>query len=421
MYSEYKEYIEIKTKTSGKMVGKIEVDFDSVEKYKDLDELIDIEPQELSEEEKQKLLDLIEICPNLNIVDFKFGKHISNGKEYLKGEEWIDSVLEKIDPNWSDVQKIAYIENEIGKKFSYAPEHGTDVGNNNDEKAIWRVISSGYGVCSGIAGITKYMLNRIGINADLVRSNNHVFIRLEDIEIPKKDGTVERGNTFLDPTWDLGFHRFGLKPAYFFIDYERIRELDVKDGKDSESHKIVGDVGENIISLEDDCLRDVFKSIGVADRNGDFPMKDIFESFNTPENKKLPIKEKLEKCLSVLSENFPEFAESVQESILALEFFLNSEIIDYGQYKIGIVYEREDKEKKANMFFYADLEEEGELFYYADKESKSFLQLTRQEFEEKFECYEKDLEENNGIRMWDKKKEKSNSQKIEEDNKEVEI
>lgn len=43
----------------------------------------------------------------------------------------------------------------------------------------------------------------------------------------------------------------------------------------------------------------------------------------------------------------------------------------------------------------------GEKFYFADSKTGQFIELRQREFEERFECYQMDLEKNGGQRPWE--------------------
>ena len=85
----------------------------------------------------------------------------SSGSEYIVAEEWIDSVLSSIPKDATDIQKLAIIDNAIGKRHSYAPDFGTEVFDQENNRALWKIIASGYGVCNGLARVENYMLNRV--------------------------------------------------------------------------------------------------------------------------------------------------------------------------------------------------------------------------------------------------------------------
>ena len=231
---DYLSAISVKTDDNNRVI----IDFDiDPNNYCDLDKLININPKQLSNEDRETLLHICEICPDIKIND-DIGLTFSTAKEYKNSEQWITSTIQKINPEWSDIQKIAFIDNAIGKKISYSPDFDTESFSPEDSRALWKIIDSGYGVCNGITQIEQYILNRIGIETEIVASDVHSFLKLNNIELPTSNGEMIKGNTLLDPTWNLASQRYGAKPENFCISYEEIRKHDIKDnGEDSLSHK----------------------------------------------------------------------------------------------------------------------------------------------------------------------------------------
>lgn len=155
---EYKIAISMK---AGKHKGVISLDLDrNLEDYKGLDNLLYISPEQFTQEQREKFLKLCDICPNLRVIsllesDIGF---FSTTNEYKDAEKWINSVISELKPEYSKAQKIAVIDNAIGKKVSYSPNFDTETFNTNDSRALWKIISSGYGVCNGIAKVEQYIL-----------------------------------------------------------------------------------------------------------------------------------------------------------------------------------------------------------------------------------------------------------------------
>ena len=71
--------------------------------------------------------------------------------------------------------------------------------------------------------------------------------------------------------------------------------------------------------------------------------------------------------------------------------FANNENFNYNKCVASRVYDRNDDKKKAVLYTYFDLGDGQQMFYYADQESGEFINLDKEEFENKFECYENDL------------------------------
>lgn len=377
--------------------------FDSerdLEDYRGLDNLISINPEELTKEQKDKFLKLCDICPNLTVIN-TIGDNIttynSSVMEYKKAEEWIKSVIDGINPEYSKAQKIAVIDNAIGKKISYSPDFGTEVSSENDCRALWKIISSGYGICGGIAKVEQYMLNRAGIESEVISSGTHTFLKVKDIELLLANGEIVKGNTILDPTWNLTAHRFGAKPDNFCISYEQARKNDIDyEGKDTNCHKNDEQLQDATLNLDEQSLRQLFASVGLADQNGLFPIKDLIKKSilldelyaNQPE-------QNISNQFLLLKQTCPDFATCQNSSMRILsEVLLDNKNLKFNRCVVDRVYNREDKEKRPVIFVYIDSNELGKKFYFADRDEGQLVGLSQEEFTKQFECYEEDLKNN---------------------------
>lgn len=392
-----------------KQYGKIILDFNGdLERYRGLDELIVVNPTDISDEDKPKFLQLCEICPTIKISD-KLQLAWSTVEEYTNAELWIESVLEKTNEQWTDIQKVAFIDNAIGKKISYSPDFDTEIFNNGEARALWKIINSGEGVCNGIAQIEKYILDKVGVESEIVSSSNHSFLKLKNIEILNKDEKV-RGDTVLDPTWNLMAHKYGAKPENFCRSYEEIRKHDIKkNGTDTGSHKNDEALASATLNLDEQKLRQVFTSIGLADREGFFPIRALIDKAKSIDEQRLPAEEAIKKQLSLLEEYYPEFA-TCQNSTAAIlkEVILNQTNLVFDKCIVNRVYARDDEKKRPVLYVYADLPEAGKKIYLADKDTKQFLETPQKEFESRFECYEMDMEKQGGYRHWEDVKKPEN-------------
>ena len=390
--------------------GKIVVDFNqNLEIYKGLDELIYINPMQVSENDKEKLFELFEICPKIKLRD-DIGLGKSTVNEYYKAENWINSVLQNLDSEWTDVQKIAFIDNAIGKKISYTPDFDTEVCDVDNARALWKIICSGYGVCNGISQVEKYMFDRIGIESEIVSSRKHVFLLLRNLEILNESGNVIKGDTILDPTWNLAAHRYGCRPNNFCLSYEEIRKNDIgNNGKDYESHKNDEKCSSATLQIDDKSLRKIFRSIGLAEKDGNFPVKQLIDKVEYINNLDLSEQEKLQRKFSQLAQYYPEFA-TCQNSTMAI---LESVILRQNKFNrciVNRVYEKSDQEKRPVLFVFIESSDMGKKFYLVNDDKSGFIEIKQQEFEEKYECYELDIKQNNGHRYWEDK-EKTNLSK----------
>lgn len=397
----YRKLLEIKLENKFPYTGMIIPALDGdLSQYKDLDELLSINALQIvkSDEDREKLIKLCEVCPNVNIEDnLIIGP--STGAEYIKGEKWVSKVLEGIQQDWTDVQKLAYIDTMIGKRISYTPNFGTEVENECDERALWKIISTGYGVCNGIAQVEQYLLSRVGIEAELVSAKKHAFVRVNNIEIPTQNGVI-RGDTLVDPTWNLTASRYGARPNHFCKSYEELRKVDFdENGKDHECHK--NDDLQGTIDMDIETLREVYKSIGIADKEGNFPIVQLIQHARKIDETVPDIQTNIRRKFEVLKNWCPEFATCQNSTIDVLRsvLFENNENFEFKRCIASRVYDREDSQKDAVLYVYMEAAGIGKQFFYADKQLGEFVQMPQDEFEKKFECYEADFSEDK--RPWE--------------------
>ncbi len=384
---------------------RIEVDLErNLEDYRYLDNLIKVNPEEFTKEQREQLMQLCDICPNLHVASILNIEYLSTGREYKEAEEWITSVIDKLKPEYTQAQKMAVIDNEIGNKISYSPDFDTEVYGEDDTRALWKIISLGYGVCNGIAKVEQYILGRVGIESEIISSGRHAFLKVKDVELPAANGEMVKGNTIIDPTWNLTQHRFKARPNNFCISYEMARQNDIdEEGKDQACHKNDEELQDATLSLEEQSLRKLFASVGLVNKDGSFPIKSLIE-----ESKKINElyagnpKENIEKQFLLLAQACPEFATCQNSSITMLhDVLLNYENLNLNQCVVNRVYSKADKEKSPVLFVYFDSAQLGKSFYIADKQKGQFIAFSQEEFTKQFECYETDLQKHQGLRPWE--------------------
>lgn len=290
---------------------------------------------------------------------------------------------------------MAIIDNAIGQQISYSPDFDTEVFNIEACRALWKIISSGYGLCNGIAKVEQYMLNRVGIESEFISSGIHAFLKIKNIELPLANGESVTGNTILDPTWNLTRHRFGGKPDNFCISYEQARKNDIdSEGKDHNCHKNDEQLQDATLNLDEQSLRALFTSVGLADRDGQFPIKAFLEkSKQLDEVYANNSEQNIKNQFLLLKQVCPEFATCQNSSMSILkDVLLSNENLRFNKCVVSRVYDRTDKSKRPIIFVYIDSNELGQRFYYANKEEGQFIELSQEEFTRQFECYEEDLE-----------------------------
>lgn len=375
------------------------------ETYRGMDKFIYINPMEISDAERDGFRKLCEVCPQMNISDNLELSH-SSVSEYLHSEEWIEQLVQSLNPEWSNIEKIAFIDNAIGKRISYSPDFDTEISNAGDARALWKIIDSGYGVCNGIAQVEQYILGRIGIEAQTISSGTHAFLKLTNMEFPTQDGGTVTGNTILDPTWNLASHRFGARPMNFCRSYEEIRKHDVRDnGTDCKAHQNDEKLLDATYDMPESVLRQVYSNIGLADKEGNFPVSNLIDKSKQIDDFGLSDEKSIEMQFELLQRYCPEFATCINSTIAVLkDILLANENLKFNKCIVNRVYSKTDNARRPVLYVYVDLPKVGNKFYFADKESGQFIELPQKEFEEKFECYEYDLYSSNGVRPWESDK-----------------
>lgn len=402
MPKEYQKAVSMQTKD-----GNIVIDLErNPEDYKGYDNLILVNPEGYTDEQRKKFMKVCDICPkgSIECSEFSVMGAYSTAKEYKEAEAWIDSVIAQLKPEYTTAQKIAIIDNAIGKKISYSPDFDTEVFSATDSRALWKIISSGYGVCNGISNVEHYILNKIGIESEIISSGGHAFLKLNNIEVPLANGETKIGNTILDPTWNLASHRFGGRPSNFFMSYEEARKHDIDSkGLDHCCHKNDEKLSDATLNLDEQSLRNLFSSVGLANENGEFLIKEmIAESTALHEQYANQPAKDLEQQFALVAQMHPEFAicqNSTMEIMSAV--LLNNENLQFNKCVVNRVYDKQDEDKKPIVYIYIDSDEVGRKFYYADKDKGQMIEIAESEFVQRFECYDMDLEKSKGIRPWE--------------------
>ena len=321
--------------------------------YKGLDRLLYLNPvaEKCNDTQREKIIELCKICPNVKVFD-ELTITKSTGFEFVQAEEWINFVLKQMKPEWTDIQKMAFIDTQIGKKISYAAEQGTEAEKLCDERALWKVIVEGSGVCNGIAYIEKYMYARAGIESEIISSKRHAFLMVKNVEIPNRTGGTVRGNTLVDPTWNINASKFGGIPLHFAVTYEELRKQDIDDnGIDHNSHRKDELEQVELIGLDEDTLRKVYSSVGLADKDGNFPIKHFIDKVAEINDSTPNFEENIRKKIDLLKGTCPEFATCINSTTAVMKsvLFKESSKFRYDRCIVSRVFEKNDSRKEGSI------------------------------------------------------------------------
>lgn len=379
-----------------------------LEIYKDLDEFIRIKPQDIPFDEHSKIFELVEICPEMGINDEESDKVLeckgsgSTVQEFINAEKWITEVLSNVKEEWSDVQKIAYIDNCIGKKISYTPDFDTEVYDDVSARALWKIIDKGYGVCNGIAQVEQYILKHIGIESEIMCSQYHAFLKIPNIEIPRENGTIVKGDSLIDPTRNSASHKYNAMPTLFLVSYDQIREFDKYGKFDTGWHKVEDETNlDNTIGLEEIALQKIYRSIGLTKEDGVFYVHDMFNESKKIAKQDIILEEKISQQLELLARVQPDFSKFQNSTIAILEAILDHPEMDFEKIEINRVYNKNKENKIPSIYVYCDTGEDNEFFYVAEPGDQKFSYMCKEDFIQNYECYDKDIEKMGGKRPWE--------------------
>ncbi len=202
-----------------------------------------------------------EYAPNMK-VQFKTGK--SGGTpilpitcdEFFVGEMYFNSILEGLNPEWSDFQKYKYLYNSLGMMLSYDfdLQLDTEFSQVHDSYArnIFTSITRNWGVCTSFAASYDYLCYRAGLESEIVMEEEHDYI------VISPDGL---GDYLVDPTWDAAFVKFGIRTKNFAISKEQF----IKNGHHLEETEAAD---YQIEELSEEEIEALDKSIGYLEKFG---------------------------------------------------------------------------------------------------------------------------------------------------------
>lgn len=141
----------------------------------------------------------------------------------------------------------------------------------------------------------------------------------------------------------------------------------------------------------------------MTDEKGEFQLNKLIEKSKSLHEfyKNQPI-QNINAQFLLLYKACPEFTKCQNSTMSILnEVLLNSDNLLFNKCAVHRVYDRKDKKKEPVLYVYIDLKDIGEKFYFADKNVGQFVELPKDQFVERFECYQTDLDESEGLRPWE--------------------
>ncbi len=326
-------------------------------------------------------------------------------EEFFKGENIIESVISEMDPNWNTKQKLAFVHYKMGKLVTYHADYNSYKVPPMPEsipasRNIWKALSDGISVCNGVTEIERTMLSRVGVKTQELKSGTHVFLLTE----------TDEGNIMSDATWDLAYTKFGCRPQYLGLSYEKFRE---KDGGLTNAHKL-DSVPENVITLSNDEVTDIYDSLGFlnSEKKFDTPIMKILSEIK----EKYPdLNKRVSEAFTSFGEHFPNEMSSLSEIQHMMSYVAQWTGMNYDKLKSNYIYRSEDSEfKKPGLVFRIDGKDNNTFFKILDSGTSAFRDITEEEL-----CDQYRLHINSkAVPFWSKNHEKDFAEPaIEENNR----
>lgn len=373
---------------------------DIAQKAKDLKDLMAGSTE--SQEFYDGLTEFIKNCgADIQISNNVVGK--STKDEYFKAEEIISSIIGEIDSNWSIKQKLAYTHYKMGEIISYLPDCAfrgrfANAKESKDSRNIWRALVNGESVCDGIVDIQRNILSRLGIETTALHSKSHDYLLTK----------TEEGNIITDPTWDLSNSCFGARPNYFGRTYEELRK---DDEPLSNAHKLETPP-EDVISISEQELREIYHSIGLTNEDRTFPLPILGEVEKINEQGYKTSDEKYAALFEMFSQKFPEKSRHLSESRSILKSAFVNLGLDGKEIISEFVYSLDDEEfSNPLLVFHNNSEKSKRVVKILGKKDGSFTTMDLEEFDKKYRLHRLDTLEPFWKKYLPQKEEKQQEEK----------
>ena len=333
-----------------------------------------------SQEFYDSLKELVRYCDNNVCIKNLEVADIPNKEDFFKGEEIISKFIAGINPEWSQMQKAAYVHHHVAKIISYIPDEifSSDyykLNVNNYLKITWNALSNGMSVCNGISNLTMSILGRLGIESEELHGRMHSFLLVK----------TDEGNIITDPTWDLARNLYDAKPYYFGRSYEDIRKND-----GFENAHLLDNPPENLRVLSEQELRELYHSIGLTGEDRRFPchIAEIMQQIKQMQD--MNKKQKTEEFFKLYMERYREESTHLCESIKMLVQCLHGIGID--RINMRCVYTKDDVDcKNPIMVFHSGEDELADSVYvFPKRENEDLKTIDINEFDKKYKIHSND-------------------------------
>lgn len=176
--------------------------------------------------------------------------------EFFEREKIFDSIIEGINPEWTELQKYKYLYNQTGTILSYDLNVLQHTSNSNFHEKysrnIFTSVSKNWGICAAFAAIYDYLCYKSNLDSTILSEDEHDYVMISD----------SKGEDYLtDPTYDAARLKFGLKSRNFAVPKEKFEE-NAHNLKQTEADEY------EFASIDDDTINKIDESIGYLENFG---------------------------------------------------------------------------------------------------------------------------------------------------------
>lgn len=285
--------------------------------------------------------------------------------EFFEGEKIFDSIINGINPEWTDFQKYKYLYNQTGIMLSYdlnVLSHTTNASfHEKYSRNIFTSISKNWGICASFAAVYDYLCYRCNLDSTILYEDEHDYVMI----------TISNEKYYLtDPTYDATRLKFGLRSKNFAIPKKEFEE-------NSHNLKQTDADDYEFSSIEDKELKEIDQSIGYLENfGGDYTDETLSKLANdlsgsTFSEKTMNFIEKIKNIKTIgrpTDSDYVEIIEWILSKSTDIEFAKRIKVDSY-------VYE-DTKELPRKIVFIVDEEDGNKRYYDFDYKTKKSREIS---------------------------------------------
>ena len=285
--------------------------------------------------------------------------------EFFEGEKIFDSIIDGINPEWTDLQKYKYLYNQTGIILSYdlnVLQHTINANfHEKYSRNIFTSISKNWGICASFAAIYDYLCYKCGLDSTILSEDDHDYVMISD----------SNGEDYLtDPTYDATRLKFGLKTRNFAIPKEEF-EKNSHDLKQTEADEY------EFASLDSEEIKEIDQCIGYLEKfGGDYTDEILSKLANDLEGSTFDEKviNFIERIKNIKTIGRPTDADYVE--IIRWILSKSTDIEFAKRVKVASYAYKDTKELPRKIVFKIDEDNENKKYYEFDYRTKEYKEIS---------------------------------------------